>query len=71
VVKSITNIQKAIAQASKAKSKKKKEKISRQDALLQLTDVENRMKSAADNMDFETAIALRAEWMQLKKDFDI
>ncbi len=71
VVKSIANIQQAIAAASKAKGKKKKEKISRQDALLKLSELETQMKSAAETLDFETAIALRSEWMQLKKEFEL
>ncbi len=72
VVKSITNIQTAIAAASKTKSKRKQdEKLTRQDALLKVLEIEQQMKSAAQQMDFETAIALRAQWMQLKKEFDI
>ncbi len=71
VTKSIVNIQKLIAEASKSKSKKKREKAAiqnkenRQERILEL---ETFMAQAAEKLDFETAIALRAEWQQLHKE---
>lgn len=65
VVKSITNIQKAIAQASKSK---KKEKIPSdpQEIIKQIIDLEKKMQQAADNLDFELAIELRNKVNNLK-----
>jgi len=69
VLKSIVNIQELIAQASKSKKDKKKEAANVAqvgniaERILQL---EEQMQQAAERLDFETAIALRAEWQQLK-----
>lgn len=69
VVKSIVNIQEAIAKASASKRSKKKRDAD--DAALnpqlRIIELENLMRQAAESMDFEKAIALRAEWMKLKK----
>ena len=68
VVKSIINIQEAIAAASKSKSKKKKaQEAALANPELRMIELEKLMRDAAENLDFEKAIALRAEWMQLKK----
>jgi excinuclease ABC subunit B len=68
VVKSIANIQELIAQASKSKKKKKQEQIQiSQDAVLaRIVQLEAQMQEAAEKLDFERAIALRAEWQELK-----
>lgn len=67
VVKSITNIQHAIAQASQ--KKKKKEAVATtnvQDVLKRIVELEGHMQQAAENFDFEKAIELREEWLILK-----
>lgn len=69
VIKSIVNIQELIAQASKSKKDKKAEKMissTKQDSAVRILQLEEQMKQAAERLDFETAIALRAEWQQLK-----
>ncbi len=69
VTKSIANIQKLIAEASKSKSKKKKTdtvKRSAQDTQARVLELETLMAQAAEKLDFETAIALRAEWQALQ-----
>lgn len=68
VVKSIVNIQEAIAKASAAKRSKKKEREALVDPILRIIELEKLMVQAADSMDFEKAIAYRAEWMKLKKE---
>lgn len=68
VVKSIANIQEAIAKASAAKRTKKKDREALVDPILRIIELEKLMTIAADSMDFEKAIALRAEWMKLKKE---
>lgn len=70
VTKSITNIQKLIADASKAnkQSKKKKEALgSIEEIKLRIVQLESEMAQAAEKLDFETAIALRSEWQDLQK----
>jgi excinuclease ABC subunit B len=68
VIKSIINIQEAVAAASKSKSKKKKaQEAALANPELRMLEIEKLMRDAAENLDFEKAIALRAEWMQLKK----
>lgn len=69
VVKSIVNIQEAIAQASQ---KKKKKKDAEQLAVpidigARLLELEAAMKEAAEAFEFEKAIALREEWYNLQK----
>lgn len=71
VTKSITDLQKAIADASKSNKKSKKagrpKFVEGQDIAKQLADLEQQMKQAAQDLDFETAIALREQWFDLKK----
>jgi excinuclease ABC subunit B len=68
VVKSITPLQEAIAQASQKKKKKNQsETISHQEMIDRIATLEYEMKKAAEAFDFERAIALRQEWMYFKK----
>lgn len=68
VTKSIVSLQKAISQASKAKKKKNVEQPASPATLQkQLAQLEYEMQKAAENLDFETAIALRNEWFELQK----
>lgn len=69
VVKSIVNIQELIAQASKSKKEKKaqQENVSQIDNVAKrILELEEQMHAAAERLDFETAIALRAEWQKLQ-----
>lgn len=68
VTKSITDLQKAIAQASKQSAKKKKA-LPETPAEIEarLAQIEIEMNKAAESLDFEHAIALREEWFILKK----
>ncbi len=67
VVKSITNIQEAIAQASKKKKKKETTASTNvQDVLKRIVELETQMQQSAENFDFEKAIELREEWLLLK-----
>ncbi|MEX0672157.1 MAG: helicase-related protein, partial [Candidatus Babeliales bacterium] len=68
VTKSISNMQKAIHEASTLSKRKKRqeEKLSVQEVNLRLLELEQKMKQAAEELDFETAIRLRDEWHQLK-----
>ena len=68
VTKSITNIQEEIAKASAAKRGKKKDKEQNKDPKLRIIELEKLMRDAADKLDFEKAISMRAEWLQLKKE---
>lgn len=72
VTKSISNLQQAIAAASKAKKRSAK-KVAKEaatgatgDVAKQLIELEVQMQKAAEAMDFEKAIALRDEWIKLK-----
>ncbi len=74
VVKSIANIQKAIAEASKQKRKKtaaqelpSAEVLDQAATAKRITQLEVEMQKAASNFDFEKAIELRKEWFELKK----
>ena len=71
VIKSIVNIQELIAQASKSKKAKKSAEAAlnenKQSVEQHIVQLEELMKEAAERLDFEKAIALRAEWQQLKK----
>ena len=69
VTKSITDLQKAISEASAYKSKKKKKVLPETPQAIEarLVEIETEMSRAADSLDFETAIALRDEWFMLKK----
>lgn len=62
VVKSISSFQDAIAQAS-GRNRKKKVVVD----VSELERLEREMQQAAQEMDFERAIALRAQWLELKK----
>lgn len=65
VTKSITtSVQEAIAQASARKRMKKKEA---EQPTHSIEDIEKLMLEAAENLDFERAIALREQWYALKK----
>ena len=66
VTKSITSLQQAISQASKRK--KKDDKVLTEPELQKkLADLEYEMRKAAENLDFEIAIALREQWLELQK----
>ena len=67
ITKSITQLQHAIAKASKY-TKKNSENVavlSVQEREQLKADLEEKMLDAAEKLDFETAIALRDEWMKL------
>lgn len=69
VTKSITNLQKLIADASKRGNKKRSDKRKRsqaKDVESRLIELETLMAEAAEKLDFETAIRLRNEWIELK-----
>jgi excinuclease ABC subunit B len=70
VIKSIVNIQELIAQASKSKKQKKQEAEQAAtmvgDVSQRILQLEQQMQQAAEQLDFEKAIALRAEWQELK-----
>jgi excinuclease ABC subunit B len=65
ISKTITNIQAAIAQAS-ARKKAPKKITSNEERLKRIIELETEMQQAAENLDFEKAIALREEWLELK-----
>jgi excinuclease ABC subunit B len=65
VTKSISGIQQAIKAASKLKPRKQVE--NHEDLQEKLKELEMRMHKAAENFEFEEAIALRDEWFELKK----
>jgi len=67
VTKSISPLQAAIAKASKASGKKPKEQMVIEDVIKRMADLEEQMALAAEKLDFETAIKLRAEWFELQK----
>lgn len=70
VSKSISKIQEAIALASKSKSKKKIIVNTQNDnssILENINKLESLMQEAAEKFDFEKAIELRAQWLELKK----
>lgn len=70
VVKSITDMQKAIQEASQAHKKKKRKdekEVAEKDKQKRLVELEALMQDAAARLDFETAIALRNEWHELQK----
>ncbi len=65
VTKSISNLQQAVMAASKIKKKIKpidKEKLEQK-----IQDLEKEMHRAAEEFEFEKAIALRDEWFELKR----
>lgn len=65
VTKSITKLQEAIAQASARK--RSKQQYAGKDKYQHLAELEVAMKEAADNLNFEKAIALREQWLELKQ----
>ncbi len=67
VVKSISNIQTAIAAASKMNKKKKGPKLDREQVAQQVEQLKHEMVQAAESMAFEKAIALRDEIEKLEK----
>jgi excinuclease ABC subunit B len=67
VVKSIANIQEAIALASKQNKKKSAKQLTVQQMNDKLADLELHMQAAAEELNFEKAITLREEWLELKK----
>ncbi len=72
VVKSISAIQEAIAEASARKRSKKKqqEPTTPEEIKARLVAIEASMQEAADALDFEKAIALRDEWHRLKAELE-
>lgn len=68
---SISSMQKAIMQASKHKPKDGKPvaSLSREETAARIIMLEQEMQKAAENLDFEKAIALRNEWLGLKDRF--
>lgn len=67
VTKSISKIQKAIADASKIK-RKKQSTLSLEEGEKRIIELERLMQEAAETFDFEKAIDLREEWFELKKE---
>lgn len=69
VTASISSLSAEIAKGSKAlqKQKKKEQTLSVDEKLVQLAELEIAMQQAAAKLDFETAIALRQQWFDLKK----
>jgi excinuclease ABC subunit B len=69
VTASISSLSADIAKGSKVlqKQKKKEEKLSQAAALAKIAQLEIAMQQAAQKLDFETAIALRQEWLDLQK----
>jgi len=65
VVKSIVSLQAAIAKASKQGKKKGKDLVLNENREQLKADLELKMREAAEKFDFETAIALRNEWLKL------
>jgi excinuclease ABC subunit B len=66
--KSITNLQEAVAKASAKKRKPKTAVLpSGIDPAVRIKELEVAMQEAAENFDFEKAIALREQWFELKK----
>ena len=67
VTKSISKLQEAVAQASERKrSKKKREALSVDDKARERAVLEKAMQKAAKELDFEKAIALREQWLELE-----
>jgi excinuclease ABC subunit B len=70
VTKSISNLQDAIAQASNFKNKKSKIKPKNaEDAEQLIAQFQEEMQRAAEDLDFEKAIALRDHIVALQKQF--
>lgn len=67
VTKSISKLQEAIKKASNA-YKTGQRKASKVELQKTLVELEYKMQKAAEEMDFEKAIALREQWLDLQKD---
>ncbi len=70
VTKTISKMQIAIQEASKYKSKKKAaqaKQLDQAELLKHIALLEKEMQQAAENFDFEKAIALREQWKELKE----
>lgn len=67
VTKSISKLQEAIALASKGNKSGKAKITTIEDALKRIDELEKLMHQAAEELNFEKAIALRQEWFDLKK----
>lgn len=67
VTKSISKLQEAIKKASKNYKEGKRE-ASKSELQKQLAELEYEMRKAAEEMDFEKAIQLREQWLELQKD---
>jgi len=67
VTKSITRLQDAIAQASKAGKQRLKKPRDEQERKLLIAQLEEEMQMAAENLEFEKAIALRDKILDLQK----
>ncbi len=67
VVKSITPLQQAIMNASNKKGKKKTTKLTSEERVMRLMEIEVTMRRASEIFDFETAIKLRGEWRSLQE----
>lgn len=69
VTKSITDLQAAIQAASHYSKKKKRKELVKSEAerYHKLIELELAMRKAAQDLDFEKAIALRDQWQELKK----
>lgn len=68
VTKSISPLQERIAFASKSKKEKKQLELNEQQRLAKLAELELHMQEAAENFEFERAIALREQWLLLQKE---
>ncbi len=67
VTKSISKLQEAIALASKGNKTGKTKIVTIENALKRIEELEKAMHEAAEEFNFEKAIALRQEWFDLKK----
>jgi len=68
VTKSISPMQKAIADASASKRSKKKTPLTQHQLQKQIIDLEILMQQAAEKFDFETAIKLREQYISLQQE---
>ena len=62
-----TTIKKNIVDSLKIRMDNKEEKLSKQDKLKKIEQLKQMMNSAANQLDFETAIKLREEIAKLKR----
>jgi excinuclease ABC subunit B len=70
VITSISSFAQELAKGSKTYQKqlKKEEKLSHEQRLAKIVELEEKMQQAAQMLDFEQAIALRSEWQKLKQE---